>query len=112
MAKRVKKHLDTLRVLKTAKPKLRQSVLASADNDLIHCLCECAHNVLNGNVKLSPGQKKILGKHKKPIRDLASKKTALKKKRRILVQKGGFLPALLAPIIGIATSLIGGLLNR
>ncbi len=112
MAKRVKKHLHTLKLLKTAKPKLRKSLLAQSDNDLIQCLCECCHNVLNGNIKLSPKQKKALSRHKKHLRNLTTKKLSLKKKRHLLVQKGGFLPALLGPIIGIASSLIGGLLNR
>ena len=112
MAARLKRHVDELKVLKKAKPKLRQSILKAADNQLIHCLCECCHNVLNGNVKLSPKQKKALQKHKKHLRKLTLKKTPVKKRRAILVQNGGFLPALLAPIIGVAVSLISQLVSR
>jgi len=111
MAKRVKKHLEVLKLLKNAKPKLRQSIVASAENDLVQCICECCHNILKGNIKLSPKEKKQLSRHKKPLRDLTSKRLSVERKRKLLVQKGGFLPALLAPIIGIASSLIGGLLR-
>jgi len=111
MAYRVRKHLPLLKLLKKAKPKLRKKLLASADKELLHFFTEAAHNVLKGNVKLSPGQKKALSRHKKPIRALAQRRLSLKKKRQVLLQKGGFLPALLGPIIGIVTSLIGNLVR-
>jgi SAM-dependent MidA family methyltransferase len=111
MAVRLKKHIDELKVLKKAKRKLRQNILEAADNQLIRCLCECCYNVLNGNVKLSQKQKKTLQKHKHHLRNLSAKKTSQKKRRAILVQNGGFLPALLAPILSVATTLISQLLN-
>ncbi len=112
MTKRLKANLDELKVLRKAKPALRKGIIKTAHKDLICCLAECSHNLLNGNVKLSAKDKKALIKHRKHLRDLASKKVSLKNKRNILVQKGGFLPALIAPILGIATSLITGLINR
>ncbi len=112
MATRLKKHLDELRVLKKSKPAFRKSILRAADKDLICCLCECSHNVLNGNIKLSPKDKKPLQKHSKHLRELASRNISLKKKRGILVQKGGFLPALLGPILAIAASVIPSLINK
>lgn len=111
MAKRLKNNLDELKVLKKAKPSLRKSILKSADKDLICCLSECCYNILNGNVKLSPENKKCLTKHGKHLRQLASKRVSLKKKRNLLVQQGGFLPALLGPILGIAASLISSLVR-
>ncbi len=112
MATRLKKHLDELKVLKKAKPAFRKSVLKAADKDLIYCLCECSHNILNGNIKLSPRERKSLQNHRKPLRDLATRRVSLKKKRDILVQKGGFLPALLGPILAIAASVIPALINK
>ena len=111
MTKRLKAHLDELKVLKKAKPSLRKAIIKSGDSDLICCLSECCHNILNGNIKLSAKGKNSLHKHRKHLRDLASKKLSLRKKRNILVQKGGFLPALLAPILSVAASLIGGLIK-
>ena len=112
MAYRVKKHLDVLRVLKSAKPKLRSSILKAAEKELIQCLSECSHNVLAGNIKLSPKQRQALCKHRKSLRDLGRKQTKVDRKRKILIQKGGFLPALLTPILAIAGSLIGELVRK
>ena len=109
MAKRVQKHLKTLEVLETAKPKLRKGILENSEKDLIHCICECCLNILKGNVELTPEQKRRLSYHKMNIRKLSSRDTPFSEKREILIQKGGFLPALLGPIIGIVSSLLGSI---
>ncbi len=106
MAGRLKKHIHELQVLKKAKPKLRKSLLENAENSLIQCICECCYNILNGNIELTPAEKKKLRTSCSTIRYLGSNKGSLKNKREILVQKGGFLPALIAPIIGLAASII------
>lgn len=112
MAKRLKNNLDELKVLKKAKPKLRKSFLEAADKDLICCIAECCHNILQGNVQLSPESKRRLKRHGNHLRQLASKRVSLRKKRSLLVQKGGFLPTLLVPILGVAASLISSLVRR
>jgi hypothetical protein len=112
MARRLRANLDELKVLKKAKPKLRKSILKAADNDLITCLSECSHNVLNGNIQLSNKDKAALNKHKKTLRELAKRKLSTAKRRKILLQKGGFLPALLAPILTVATTLLTELISK
>jgi len=57
-----------------------------------------------GNVPLSDRQKSELRRKKKDLRALSLKKTSLQQKRRIL-QKGGFLTALLPPILAFLGSL-------
>ncbi len=111
MAKRLKSHLDELKVLKKAKPALRKGILKCADKQLICCICECSHNILKGNVKLTAKNRKQLLKYRKHLRDLASKKVSLKKKKNLLIQSGGFLPALIAPILSVATSLLSNLIK-
>jgi len=49
-------------------------------------------------------QKANLRRIRKDVRALAIKKTSLTKKRRIL-QKGGFLTALLPPVLSILSSM-------
>jgi len=44
------------------------------------------------------------------LRETANKTTSLKKKKQI-IQKGGFLAAILPPIIGALGSLFGGLIG-
>ena len=110
MSKRLRDNWNNLKVLKSANPSLRKAILKSADADLVRCLCDCAHNILKGTVKLSPAQKKALCRHSCHLRQLTGKKS-LKAKRNILVQKGGFIPALLGPIIGLAASVLPHLIK-
>ena len=81
-------------------------MLKGASPDLIKALCECSLNILKGRIKLSPTQKKKLSRHKKNLRLLATKKSTLKHRKRVL-QKGGFLGALLGPVLGVLRSLFG-----
>ena len=111
MAKRLQRNLELLKLLKNCKTKAqRKAILKLADKDLIKCLCDCAYNILHGNIKMSRQKQCALKKHGHVIRKFANKKRGgLEKKRDFLIQKGGFLPALLAPIIGLAGGLIGDL---
>jgi hypothetical protein len=81
--------------------------MKEASPDLVNALCECSLNVLKGRVPLTTSQKKQLTRHKRDLRELARKGTSLKKKKQIL-QKGGFLGLLLKPALG----LLGGLLGK
>ena len=112
MSARVKRQAPVLRVLAQDHPHICQAVLRGADKDLLHCLSECALNVLKGNVNLTPSQKASLIKHKQKLRKIADKKVSLKSKHKI-VQTGGFVSALLAPLlkpilIPLATRLVKG----
>ena len=104
MSHRLKKHAACLHVLSIANNDMRKAMIKHADSDLVHCLCECAHNILKGNVPLTSGQLAKLKSYRQHLRNLVDK-TKTNKKR--ILQTGGFLPALLAPI---AASVLGGLL--
>ncbi len=108
----VEKNIELLKILKKAKPKQRKLLLKAAENDLIYCLCKCIDNILRGNVKITAAKKKELAKHATVLRNIVDRRTKVHKKRALLVQKGGFLPALLAPVIGIASSLIADLVGN
>ena len=45
---RLKSQLNFLHVLKDAKPQARRALLATADDELIKAIVECAINTLNG----------------------------------------------------------------
>lgn len=103
----IAKQANNLVELSKAKPKLRQKLLQSAKPETIRAIAECVHNVCNGNVRISPKTKNRLKRHKACWRRLVDKKVSLKKKRKILMQKGGFLPSFLIPVIGsIASALV------
>ena len=63
--------------------------------------------MLAGNVPLTLRDNKALKRYKKQLRSLTSKKVSKPRKKEI-VQNGGFLGALLGPIV----SVLGGLLAR
>ena len=108
MTKRIVSHLSLLKKLKKCKPLCRKKFLQSGGKSLQVCLRECAVNILKGNVRLTKAQKTRLQKYKKQIREISKKRTS-QKKRLQLEQKGGFLPALIAPVLG---AVLGGLFKK
>jgi hypothetical protein len=113
MSKTLKKYAPFLRALhKATSDKARRSMLKDKmDNGFICCVSECAQNLLKGRVPLTSAQKKKLTRRKRSLRQLSAKKTSYKKKRHI-IQTGGFIGALLTPIISILGGLLGGLGGR
>ena len=103
----MRRYLPTLRRIQKLGDRARRKLIKECDSQLIACFCECSKNILKGNVPLNKPQLKKLRREKKNLRVLALKKTALKKKRKIL-QKGGFIGALLPPILSIIGGLLGG----
>uniref|UniRef100_A0ABD2VRG2 Reverse transcriptase domain-containing protein n=1 Tax=Trichogramma kaykai TaxID=54128 RepID=A0ABD2VRG2_9HYME len=80
--------------------KERSAPLKKASPSLVKALCECALNVLVGNVELSKGHKARLRKHAPVLHKLSQPGIRLTRRKTILLQHGGFLPALLGPLIG------------
>ena len=76
--------------LQQPRPFIRNHFITKADRSLVDCLCECADNMLRGNVPLTKPQKEKLKRNKAELRVLTKKSVSLKKKKPIL-QKGGFL---------------------
>src|SRR6059036_1697100 len=107
MSNRLHRHASLLRALHRASPATRSNLLKKhCDREFVCCITECVRNLLKGNVPLNPAQKKKLAAKKNILRQLALKNTSIRKKRK-LIQSGGFLGALLRPII----SVLGGLFN-
>lgn len=95
--KTLEENIHLLQVLHQAHPKLRKAILENAKGSLVTCLCECAKNILNSNVPAQPHHLKQLKRYRKDVFSLVNKKVSKKKKKQLL-QKGGFIKALLAPI--------------
>jgi len=85
---RLQSQLHFLHVLKDAKPIARRALLASAGDDLIEAIVGCAINTLNGNRKLSKGNKSKWSKQKNCLRALIDPRISFKIKQKILIQKG------------------------
>ena len=111
MAKRFEKNVDYLSVLCKCDPKLRPAIIEQADQQLIKVICDCIENILSGNVSIPPESKKKLSRHKRLLRELRSK-NSLKFKKKKLIQSGGFLPALLGPLLGVVGGLVTDLIFK
>ncbi len=98
---RLWRNLPHLKDLKKSSAKKRRKIISSAPPELINTLCDCCLNATSGTLKLSEPLKKKLKRHAPAIRALSKKKQSVKKRRQILLQKGGFLPLLIAPILGL-----------
>ena len=101
----VKRALPLLETLVNANPKLKKAIIQYASPDLVTAISEIALNMLKGIIKLTPQQKQRLSRYKE-FRSLAKKTLSVKKKRKILVQKG--TGAGLAVLLPIALSLLAG----
>jgi hypothetical protein len=104
----LKKHASDIVYLQKTNPCIRKNFITKADRSLVDCLCECADNILRGNIPLTKLQKEKLKGNKAGLRALAKKSVSLKKKKAIL-QKRGFLGSLLAPIASVAAPLLSTL---
>jgi len=86
-------------VLKDAKTGLRKAIISNCDRELVNSICECVLNVLNGNVKLSGCVTRKLRKHKAVLRKVADKRVPISSKKKLIVQRGGFLLPLLSAVL-------------
>jgi len=111
MSERTRRYLPLLKQINRLGDKVKRQFIKKCDKEFLDCVSECAKNVVKGNVPLKPTQLQRLRRERNKVRALASKKTSLKKKRRIL-QNGGFLTALLPPVLGVLGSLLLGNAGR
>lgn len=105
MSRNLRKNALMLKVLSKATPAATKAIIKTGGHDLVNALCECSLNLLKGNVPLTPQQKKRLSRYKTTLRALAERKTSWKK-RKALLQKGGFLQHLLLPVLGALGSIL------
>ncbi len=79
-----------LHYLGTCSPKTRKLILKNANGELLKAIAEAAWTVLNGDVKLTPAQKRRLIKDESVLRQLATKQRSVAEKRKVLAsQRGG-----------------------
>lgn len=87
----------------------RIAFLRNADDKFIRSICECVFNTLRGNVPLERREIKRLEKYKTTLRRISGKRENWRVKRKLLVQRGGFLPYIIGPILSVLLSrIIGG----
>ena len=105
---RLQKFAPTLHLLQKVPPSLKRSIIEKSSAELIRCLCDCSYNILKGNVKIAPSNKRKLSKYKIKLRQLSNKQISLMKKQKI-VQTGGFLSVLLSALALVLGGVLGTL---
>ena len=100
----------TLKRLKNLKASQRRQAIEIANDKFIrHFLAHVKK--LKRATGLRQSLKRKLKRHTKALRKLTNKKVSLKSKRKMLAQRGGFLPLLLAALPAIG-SIAGGIISR
>jgi len=106
---RLRKNINLLRVLEDTRhhsPQLRKAIVKTAPGDLVGSVSDCCRNVLSGRVPLSGKQKRQLSAHKQALRLLAQPRVGVQTKKRVLIQRGGFIGPLLAASLPIIANLL------
>jgi hypothetical protein len=97
-----------LQALADATPATRRRIISQAPNELLMALVDAARRLLKGEVSLTPAQLGAVRRHKKSFRKVVAPRTPARELRKVY-QIGGFLPALLGPILKIGLPLLTGL---
>lgn len=101
---RLIKNKEFLVVLSKCKPKLRKALLSGCSKEAMYAIIECILNVCNGNVYINKQDFDKLRPFNKTFKKLIDPKVELSNKKKIIIQKGGFLEVLIPSIIsGIAS---------
>ena len=105
MSDRMKTYLPVLKRIRRMGEKAKRQYVRKCDTEFVNCVSECAKNVIKGNVPLNNRQMTNLRRKRNDLRTLSMKKTSLRTKHKI-IQKGGFLTALLPPVLAVLGSLL------
>ena len=103
---RLKENVPVLKLLCSCKRGTVKSIIKDAPVDLIKTLDDCSKNILSGRVPLSPCAKKRLSQYKRQLRALNEKKLSLKTRRKYF-QHGGFLGAVIKPVLAALGGILG-----
>jgi hypothetical protein len=107
MANQAQLLIPELKRLQRMKFGERKQYIKLSGKKFIYDVCECVKNLLKGNVPLKTAHLTCLKKHKQSIRKLSLKSTSLRARKNLL-QKGGFIAAIIPALISGLVSLFNG----
>lgn len=108
-SKEVKENFYMLVALHEASNEVKKSAIRNASKEFLVALTEMVKNLVRGNVPLSNLEYSKLASHAQELTELSGKTTLTRK--RELLQKGGFLGALIGPLISTLGPLLGGVVK-
>ena len=106
---RIKDNKEFLDFLCKSNKKLRKILIQHASKEQNNTICEIILNILKGNFQIPKEKLSILNKKKNQLRAIIQK-TPLKKKKHI-IQKGGFLEILIPAIVSGLASIVSNLIQ-
>jgi hypothetical protein len=108
VSKSLQKTLPFLNVVSKLSNENRKRVLkeVGGEKHIYNALHEIAYNTLKGNIKLDKSQSKKLIRHKKLLENLCKNNKCAKKRSKLIVQSGGFLPFLIPALASIISAVI------
>ena len=101
----VQKYIAVLEVLT---PRQRTHFLKTLNKTQMGVLQIAFFNLATNNQTLSTKEIAVLKRYKRQIEIIASKQHKLGEKRKVITQRGGFLPA----VVPVLASLLGSFLTR
>jgi hypothetical protein len=108
MSARLKSIIQLLEFVASIKSsQLREQLLKKMSKrpEVYKALCEIAYSTVSKNISLDAAHKKKLKTYKSTIVELSCKHESRRKKQKLVVQSGGFLPIL----IPLALALLNGI---
>ena len=106
MSKRLQDNQPFLQLLARSSAKRRKALVKQATKEELAALFEICFNILRGNLPLSTHMHKKLERERQTLRTLADKKISLKRKKKVINQKGGFLGTVASIALPLLASLI------
>ena len=99
-------------LLSKSKRKFRNLLILHSNKDQIYSICECLLNVCNGNIKLNTDIHQKLKKYKNTFNKVLDRKTTLQNKKKILIQRGGFIQFLIPAVITGLANIISAAISK
>ncbi len=110
-SKNLKKHKDIIFLCNKLNNSSFKKFIKNVDKDFINAISEICDNIIKGNVSLTKNQFIKLKRYYKHLKIIGDKKKSLNIKKKY-IQSGGFLSAIIAPLIGFLGTIISSVINK
>lgn len=108
---RLTKNAGAIRALAVADNTIRKAMISNASKELILTLVQCAQDIIKGQVTLTTHQLGRLKPYEQLLERFIASKVGTENKKQLL-QRGGFLGALVRPLVAVLPQLLQSLGKR
>ena len=107
---RISRHATDLQYLARVNRAVRNRKISEASTDLIQALVDAAKALIKGKISLTGTQLRRARLHEANFKKLIKPNASVTQRKKTL-QTGGFLPAILGPLLKVGLPLVGSLLG-